>query len=1015
MKRTTHRHLVIGHVLAGFAFGCIFPAMAVVIDVTSHGMTLSWPALLESHRSEPLLWIIDTAPFVLALVAVAVGYHHVRLVRHNAGLEAAVEATRSELAGVSTQLRHGSALLSAVLDAAVDGVFTIDAQGRITSANPAARAIFGYEEGDLLGHNVAMLMPEPERSQHQAHIDRYVATREAHVVGQGREVVAQRSDGTTFDAYLAVGQMVADDDLGFVGIVRDITAEKLLQKRVSDALSHLRAVLDASTEVAILATDLEGCITVFNTGAERMLGYRAEEVIGQARPVLFHTHDEILARANALSAELGRTVTEAEVFVHVPLHRDADIREWTYVRKDGTRLQVRVSITAIRNEAGETVGFLGVAADITAAKQHEADLVAARQQAEAADRAKSEFLASMSHEIRTPMNGVIGMTSVLLDTPLDSTQRELVNTVQRSAEALLTILNDILDFSKIEAGRVDLEAIAFDLREISEDVLGMFAGQASLKNLELTCLTDDDVPRYLHGDPGRLRQILINLVGNAVKFTEHGEVRIRLQLADVDEQRVRLRCCVEDTGVGIAAEAQRRLFQSFSQADASTTRKYGGTGLGLAISKRLVELMDGAIGVESTLGQGSTFWFEVDLGLAETPPATRAESLPPLQVLVVDDNATNRSILRHQLARRGADVHVAMSGLEGLEELRLAKRPFDLVVLDYRMPGLDGLSVARTIRQNDAWAGTRLLMLSSDDDVTPDELIAAGVDARLSKPVRESQLLRAIGELYGAEPPARLVDAKPELPLASPGARVLVAEDNPVSQQVAAKMLARLGYDFEIVADGLAAVELATAGGFDAILMDGNMPELDGYEATGRIRDLPGERGQVPIIALTADVLRADVERCLAAGMDAHLTKPVRVDELAAALATWVQRAPVEAAAVPELAAEGRFAPVEALGKDDPEFVATVLRTFRDGLDADLPGLRSAVAARNGAEVRRLAHRLKGSAAAIGAELLAERFQALEDGADAGLGAVAGLAQQLAGAEQEAREVTIEVERFLSS
>jgi len=580
-------------------------------------------------------------------------------------------------------------------------------------------------------------------------------------------------------------------------------------------------------------------------------------------------------------------------------------REEKGVDSQGNESEIMTTQVPLRDKNGRITGLAGIGHDITHLKKVQAEMKVAREAAEAASRAKSEFLANMSHEIRTPLNGVMGMTDLALETALTPEQREYLETVKMSGDTLLTVINDILDFSKIEAGKIDLEAIDFDLRESLESTLKTLALRADEKGLELLCEVAPEVPEIVRGDSSRLRQIVINLVGNAIKFTGSGEIAVKVQVEGRAGLDWLCHFTVADTGIGIPEDKRKSIFEPFSQADSSTTRKYGGTGLGLTISTRLVHMMSGKIWVESEVGRGSQFHFTAQLGAADAKEIKVGTIAPPellqgVKVLVVDDNRTNRRILEGMLMRWQMKPTSVEGGKEALAQLSAAREagePYGLILTDMHMPDMDGFTLVEQIRKRPEVSTATIMMLTSaghrGDAARCQEL---GVSAYLLKPIRQSELREAVARVLGAREQQGAIPLVTRFSLQDarePDAflSVLIAEDNLVNQRLAVRLLEKRGHQVAVAATGLEALKALEKEKFDLVLMDVQMPEMDGLEATVAIRQKEKGSGlHQAIVALTAHAMKGDREKCLAAGMDGYLTKPIRPQELDHLLAAYVAR-----------------------------------------------------------------------------------------------------------------------------
>jgi len=910
------------------------------------------------------------------------------------------------------RLEQSETLFRALFDLSPDAMVVIDPHDPhvswpVIDCNVAAGLMNGYGRDELIGHSIDILNvtsgTEAERIAYMKQL------READ--NPKFETQHRRRNGAVFPVEVSTTLIRVGERELVVGIDRDITERRRIETELMREKQFFEALV-LNSPAAIVVLDNNDKIISCNPAFEELYGYKSHEILGAMLDNLITT-EETRAEAQQYTQQV----------MNGTVHAFAKRR-----RKDNSLVEVEISGVPVF-VAGEKIGTLVIYHDVS-------ELVHARKEAEQASRTKSEFLANMSHEIRTPMNGVMGMLELALDTPLTSEQRDYLQTSLQSAEALLSLLNDILDFSKIEAGRLDLESINFSLRNAVEDVAYTLAGRAQDKGLEVACLIHPDLTSDLRGDPGRLRQILVNLIGNAIKFTHQGEIVIRAEPLEETETQAVIHFAVQDTGIGIPYERQAAVFDRFTQADGSTTRNYGGTGLGLAISRQLVEAMGGRIGVESSPGSGSTFWF--DLKFERQPRAKRHTaplSLGPVnlmqaRVLIVDDNQTNRMVLRKNVEALGSRVEAVASGAKGLESLRNAHRagdPYHVVLLDMQMPGMDGEQTARAIKSDPAVKEVKIIILTSmgqrGDAVRLESL---GCSGYLLKPVKQQMLFDAVIAVLGREEQQGpgLITRHTLSEQRKFGLRVLLAEDNPINQKLAVVLLQKAGYSVDAVDTGAQALEKVQINEYSAVLMDVQMPEMDGFEATHQIRELEkNTRRHIPIIAMTAHAMQGDRERCLGAGMDDYITKPIEPKVLFSVLDRWTEasdlskevlepaqdyssqdsafsvdmdedlfgesapsasREKKETAPVLQSISSADKPPVDfesALRRfgSDRSFMMEMFREYKANLRERVGEIRSALQDRDANRLARLAHSLKGVSLNFSADALADITLHLEE------------------------------------
>lgn len=770
--------------------------------------------------------------------------------------------------------------MRALLEYAFDAFVEIDADGSITDWNSRSEILYGWQRSEVVGKSCQSIVPERHRDLFASLLRRFTTTDAPLLFDKPVPGRGLRRDGSEFPVAMSCFKLQREGGTRFALFVRDLTESKKMEEVLRETEERSQRILD-NIEDGYCEVDLRGNYVCVNDAYCRLFDRSKSEYAGASYKT-FGT-DQLKNTMRRVYEEVYRTGNS--------------VKSMEYEGRPGQFIEASISLK--RDVKGQPVGFVSVMRDCTVRKLHERGLADAKEAAETANRAKSRFLANMSHEVRTPMNGIIGMTELALCTELSPEQREFLSIVKLSANSLLVVLNDILDYSKMEAGKVELDPVEFSMADLVGDSMKTMAIAAHQKGLELALHVDPEVPPALIGDSMRLRQVFLNLVGNAIKFTDTGEMEVSVEAVGRSAGEVQLRVSVRDTGIGISDGKRAKLFQPFEQADASTTRQYGGTGLGLAISRRIVNLMGGDVSAESTPGVGSLFHFTLRLAIAggasnnAQPDAGAPASLDDLlglPVLIIDDNSTNRRILEGMVRHWRMLAEGACSGEEGLAKLEAAfqaGRPFGLILLDERMPGMDGIEVLGRIRANPRLRRATIMMLTSDDQsASAARCRQMGAEAYLIKPIRPAELLMTIRKLLGKSETEAGLPAAAAQPRSARPLSVLVAEDNAVNQRVATAMLERLGHRVTLAVNGSEAVAKWREGKFDLVLMDVQMPELDGFEATRSIRDYElNGKPRTPIIAMTAHAMTGDRERCLEAGMDDYVSKPVRREALDAAIA----------------------------------------------------------------------------------------------------------------------------------
>ncbi|RXG15728.1 hypothetical protein DSM03_10239 [Leeuwenhoekiella aestuarii] len=783
-----------------------------------------------------------------------------------------------------------------VFEYSPNGMALVDLQGRWRSVNHNLAQMIGYTKEELLKKSLDEITHPDDRDNDNHLFAKVISQKSPSYQIEKRYL---HKNGSVVHCFLTVSGLLDEHDnvRSLIGQVVDMTDEINAKRALEESLNDMRVILDSTTQVIIVETDLNHVIRKFNKGAENLLGYTAEEVVGKKKPSLFHKDDEVKNYAQNLEKQYGEKVDRHDVFTYKINRGELETSDWTYVRKDGSTFPVQLVVTAIKDDSGNTKGYLGISADISALKSMEQSLLKAKLKAEAANKSKSEFLANMSHEIRTPLNGVIGFSDLLLKTELNTNQQKYMETVYASAVSLLDLINDILDFSKIEAGKLELSEERVNISEICGRSVEMIKQQAHQKELEVLLNIPKGLNAHIMADGLRLRQILINLLSNALKFTHKGEIEVKVTSNDSidDSQKKRYTFSIRDTGIGIAPQNLKKIFRAFDQADASTTRKYGGTGLGLTISNRLLELMNSKLEVSSELGLGTTFYFTVDFTTVDSQQLENKLERAIKKVLVVEDNLNNRYIIDEMLRERNIETTLVSNGVDAIEILEKEDN-YDLAIVDFHMPYLNGLDLVEHLRNELKITKEELPILlmhsSGDDQKLNTRSEDLGISAKMVKPVLRNELFEFFEtlenpsieteEMYTVSEPFDLQDKTPT---------ILIAEDNPVNKFLTRTIVTKIVPNAVLleVDNGEEAIAAYKKTKIDFILMDIQMPVLSGFEATKAIRQLEeSDTSRVPIIALTARAIKGERERCIDNGMDDYVSKPIVLEDLKQALTRYL-------------------------------------------------------------------------------------------------------------------------------